>query len=195
MSKNSIPKYYYHYYLIFTLVILSLSGTYSILFLNFSATSIVNLIALIVSILLYFIIMLYFLYLFKTQQWVIPRNWKNFKISPLFHSLILLPLIFIPICWINFSKALPMIYTKISGVQTVEILEVNVKKLTSKNGTTYCLYNKYSCLPIFKINYEKFKLYENKKLILQITSNKSSLGTIIHSIDHLKISEQNSDSK
>lgn len=190
-----ISKYYHHYYVIFTLVILGISGTYSFLFLNFSATRMVNLIALIASTLLYFTLVLYFLYLFKKQQWTIPRNWKNFKKSPLFFCLIILPTIFIPICWINFSKIPPMIYTKIVGIQTVEILETHVKKLTSKNSTTYCLSSKYSCLPIFKINYENFKRYQNKKVILQITSQKSSLGTIIHSIDHLQISKQNPDLK
>ncbi|WP_171530633.1 hypothetical protein [Acinetobacter defluvii] len=190
MSKSSFSKYYYHDYVILMMVILFISGTYSILFLNFSATPMVNLIALVISTTLYFTIILYFFYLSKKQLWVIPRNWKNFKISPLFHSLILLPIILIPICWINFSKTLPMIYTKIYGVQTVEVLEVNVKKLTSKNGTTYCLSNKYSCLPIFKINYEEFKAYQNKKVILQISHQKSSLGTIIHSIDHIRISEK-----
>ncbi|WP_162626514.1 hypothetical protein [Acinetobacter sp. CFCC 10889] len=190
MSKKLFSKYYYHGYVVFIMVVLGISGTYSILFLNFSATPMVNIVALVVSTILYFTIILYFFYLSKKQFWIIPRHWRNFKISPLFHSLILLPMIFIPLCWINCSKVIPMIYTKIYGIQTVEILEINAKEYSSKNGTTYCLSSKYSCLPIFKINYEKFKFYQNKKVILQITSQKSSLGTIIHSIDHIRVSEK-----
>ena len=187
MTKNLISKYYYHYYVIFMMFILGISGTCSVLFFNFSSTENVNLYAFFISIVLYFGITLYFLYLFKKQQWAIPRQWINFQKRPLLYCLIIFPVIFIPIFWMNFAKLIPMIYTERYGIETVEILEANAKKYTSKGNTySYCLSNQYSCLPIFKLSDDEFKLYQNKKVILQITSKKSSFGTIIESIDHIQ---------
>ncbi len=79
-----------------------------------------------------------------------------------------------------------MTYTNFLGAQSTETIEAYTTKNTYKGNTTYCLSNKYSCLPIFKINRDEFKYYQDKKIILQITCKKSSLGTIIESIDHIQ---------
>lgn len=186
MTKNLISKYYYHYYVIFMIFILGISAVYSISFVNFHSTKAVNIFALIASFILYFGIILYFYFLLKKQQWVIPRTWTNVQKRPMLYCLIIFPIFFIPQLWLNFSQIIPLTYTKIFGVQTTEILDAHTTKNTLKGNTTYCLSSTYTCLPIFKISYDEFKLYQNKKVILQITSKKSSFGTIIESIDHIQ---------
>lgn len=191
MSKSSISKYYYHYYVIFILFLSLISATYGVSSVNFHATKTGNIFALCASITLYCAIILYFFFLYRKQQWIIPRSWKNFQKRPLLYCLIIFPICFIPVFWLNFSQLFPMFYTKVSGIKSVEILAAHTKEHSFKGNTTYCLSNKYSCLPIFKINKDEFERYKNKKVVLQITSQKSSLGTIVYSIDHIRISEKN----
>ena len=186
MTKNLISKYYYHYYVIFMIFILGISAVYSISFVNFYSTKAVNIFTLIASFILYFGIILYFYFLIKKQQWVIPRTWSNVQKRPLLYCFIIFPIFFIPLFWINFSKLIPMTYTNFLGAQSTETIEAYTTKNTYKGNTTYCLSNKYSCLPIFKINRDEFEYYQDKKIILQITSKKSSFGTIIESIDHIQ---------
>jgi len=189
MTRKFINKYDYHYYVVFTMFILFISGTYGVIFLNFSATRTVDIFALIASVALYLIIILYFFYLFKKQQWIIPRTWIKFQKNPALYCFMIFPFIFIFIFWMNFSKIMPMVYTKIYGIQTVEISEMKVKNHTSKGNKTYYFSGRYSSLPIFKISRDEFERYQNKKIVLQITSQKSNLGTIVHSIDHIRVAE------
>lgn len=188
MAKNLITKYDHHDYLIFILSVLAISAAYAVSFVNFHATKAVNIFALCASVMLYVVIILYFCSLYRKQQWIIPHSWRNFQKRPLLYCLIIFPICFIPVCWLNFSQLFPMFYTKITGIKSVEILTAHTKEHHFKKKTTYCLSNKYSCLPVFKISDREFTQYQNRKVILQITRQKSSLGTIVHSIDHIRVS-------
>lgn len=188
MTRNLISKYYYHYYMIFIMIILG-CASYGTVFLNFHSTYATNLIALFISLILYLGIILYFVYLLKKQQWVIPRTWVKVKQKPMLYVFIIFPIGFIPIFWINFSQMIPMTYTKFFGIRSTEMIEAYTTEKTYKGNTTYCLSNKYSCLPIFKINHEVYERYQDKKIMLQITNQKSRSGTLILSIDHIQAIE------
>ena len=192
MAINTITKYDYHYYVFFIVFILGITATYALVFLNFSATENVNRYALFIAIMAYCTILLYFYVLFTAQQWIIPRKWTNFQKHPKFYCLILFPIIFIPVVWLNCSKIIPMAYTKAFGIHTTEVVQARTKKSTYKGNTRYCFYNKYACLPIFKIDHQTFDQYQNQNILLHITTQTSSLGTIIHTIEQIQVAENNS---
>ncbi len=192
MAINIITKYDYHYYVFFIVFILGITATYALCFLNFSATESVNRYALFIAIMAYGAILLYFYSLSTTQQWIMPKKWTNFQKHPLLYCLVIFPIVFIPVVWLNFSKIIPMTYTKIFGIHTTEVVQAPTKKSTYKGNTRYCFYNKYACLPIFKIDHQTFDQYQNQNVLLHITTQTSSLGTIIHTIEQIQVSENNS---
>ena len=185
-----ITKYYYHYYLILIMCILLGSGTAILLLGNFVPTQNVKIYSLLVSILFYICILFYFIHLYKKQQWQIPSKWQNFQKRPFFYCVFIFPFIFIAIFWMNFSYVIPIGYTQIFGNKKILSQVAKPQRIHSRGEVTYYLDTTYSYLPIFKISAQQFQQYQNQHIILQTTILQSPVGTIIQSIDNIKITNK-----
>lgn len=74
MTHNRITKYYYHYYFSILFFFFIIGAAISIFWDNFSPTLTVKILVLGIASFLYGLLLLYFLYLKKRQEWVIPRQ-------------------------------------------------------------------------------------------------------------------------
>jgi heme/copper-type cytochrome/quinol oxidase subunit 4 len=111
MTYQQITKYYYHYYVLISLFFFSISAASYIFWGDFSPTSTVKIVALIIATSLYALLLLYFLYLEKNQEWIIPRQWKRVHESPRLYALVIFPLLIITVLWFNLAGTLPMVWT------------------------------------------------------------------------------------
>ncbi|MCY1160886.1 hypothetical protein D9M71_06520 [compost metagenome] len=190
MSPIQITKYHYHNYLILIMLILMISGTTTLVFSNFSPTEIIEICTLSISVLLYIVILVYFIYLNKKQQWFIPHHWKNFRKRPKLYCLLILPANFILIFWLNLSRIIPMTYTAMFGENQIVAQQAQVTKSSFKGNTRYFFRTSYKYLPIFNIKPEKLPQYQNQQITLHLTVIQSSMGTIVKSIDHVQLNSK-----
>jgi hypothetical protein len=194
MKANSISKYYYHDYIIFGSLLLVVSATFAMLFLNFIPTLAVKIISFILAVGSTLTILIYFYILYKKQLWVIPKSWMNASRRPKFYFMFLIPCFLILILWINFITYIPLVHTLCFGqTQTVDLKATAAQSHGFKGGTHYYLKTPYRGVPIFRISYDEYQNYVNHPLIIKITMTEGALGTYIrkiHSIQRLEIPPQ-----
>ena len=94
MTYQKITKYYYHYYVLISLFFFSISAASYIFWGDFSPTSTVKIVALIIATSLYALLLLYFLYLEKIKSGLFLVNGNvfmkalDFMLSLFFHYLL-----------------------------------------------------------------------------------------------------------
>lgn len=139
MTHNRITKYYYHHYFSILFFFFTIGAAISIFWDNFSPTLTVKILALGIASFLYGLLLLYFMYLKKRQEWVIPRQWENVQKQPKRHALFIFPLFIIPVLWLNLAGTFPMIWTYVAGgSQMIEVSAIARKKQT-KHGKYFFL--------------------------------------------------------
>ncbi|WP_436869432.1 hypothetical protein [Acinetobacter courvalinii] len=195
MIHYRITKYYYHHYFSIFFFFLTIGAAIFFFRGNFSPSFTLKIVALIISCFLYVLLLIYFLYLKKKQEWVIPRQWRKVQKQPKYYALFIFPLFIIPILWLNFAGTLPMIWTYTTGdSQVIEVVAIAEKKHT-RHGNIYYFKTVYSDIPIFRMTSEQYVKYKDDHLTLKLSTRQSSFGTYVLSIDQIQIAKQNSTNK
>ncbi|NNP66955.1 hypothetical protein A7P55_00030 [Acinetobacter sp. Ac_5812] len=140
---------------------------------------------------LYALLLIYFLYLKKRQEWVIPRHWERVQKQPKRHALFIFPLFIIPILWLNLASKLPMIWTYTLGKPQIIEISAQAVKRRSKNTDLYSFQTIYSGIPIFRITSKQYVMYRDHQLKLKLSTRHSTFGTYVLSIDEIQITTQN----
>ena len=195
MTHYRITKYYYHHYFSILFFFLTISAAISIFWSDFSPNFTVEIVALIIACFLYALLLIYFLYLKKRQEWVIPRQWEKVQKQPKRYALFIFPLFIIPVLWLNLAGTLPMIWTYITGdLQIIEASAIVEKKHT-RQGTIYFFKTAYSNIPIFRMTSTEYQVYKNHQLKLELSTRQSYFGTYVLSIDKIQVATQNPTNK
>ncbi|WAU73969.1 hypothetical protein [Acinetobacter sp. TR11] len=195
MTHYRITKYYYHHYVSILFFFLTIGAAISIFWSDFSPNFTVEIVALIISCFLYALLLIYFLYLKKKQEWVIPRQWEKVQKQPKRYALFFFPLFIIPVLWLNLAGTLPMIWTYTLGKpQIIEISAQAVKK-RYKNTDLYSFQTIYSGIPIFRITSKQYAMYRDHQLKLKLSTRHSTFGTYVMSIDEIQVATQNPTNK
>ncbi|MCJ0829258.1 hypothetical protein MN869_12475 [Acinetobacter sp. NIPH1876] len=191
MTHYRITKYYYHHYFSILFFFLTIGAAISVFWSNFSPRYTVKIAALIFAGFLYVLLLIYFLYLKKRQEWVIPRQWERVQKQPKRHVLIIFPLFIIPILWLNLACTLPMIWTYTLGKPQIIEISAQAVKRRSKNTELYSFQTIYSGIPIFRITSKQYAIYRDHQLKLKLSTRHSTFGTYVLSIDEIQITTQN----
>ncbi|ENV10464.1 MULTISPECIES: hypothetical protein [Acinetobacter] len=195
MTYARITKYYYHHYFSILFFFLTIGAAISVFWSDFSPSFTVEIVALIIACFLYALLLIYFLYLKKRQEWVIPRQWQKVRKQPKHYALFIFPLFIIPVLWLNLAGTLPMIWTYTLGKpQIIEISAQAVKK-RSKNTDFYSFQTIYSGIPIFRITSKQYAMYRDHQLKLKLSTRHSTFGTYVMSIDEIQVATQNPTNK
>lgn len=189
MNHKYIQKYYYHQYVIFLLAILLISLTYSVIYSNFNPTDTVIIFGLISAIIGYIALFSFFLYLYKQQDWIIPRTWRNVKNRPILYLFVIFPLCIITILWGNFSLFLPSIYTSLVGKPSVVKVPA-MADYSSFKGQHYFLKSPYQPTRVFRIDHAQFQYYSGHQLDLELSIVSSPLGTQIRKVHRISIQKK-----
>lgn len=161
----------------------------------FHLVLLVEIVALIISCFLYALLLIYFLYLKKKQEWVIPRQWEKVQKQPKHYALFIFPLFIIPILWLNLAGTLPMIWTYTTGdSERIEASAIAEKKHT-RHGNIYFFKTAYSDIPIFRMTLTEYQAYKNHQLKLKLSTRQSYFGTYVLSIDEIQVATQNPTNK
>ena len=191
MTHYRITKYYYHHYFSILFFFLTIGAAISVFWSNFSPRYTVKIVALIFAGFLYALLLIYFLYLKKRQEWVIPRQWERVQKQPKRHALFIFPLFIIPILWLNLAGTLPMIWTYTLGKPQIIEISAQAVKRRSKNTDLYSFQTMYSGIPIFRMTSKQYAMYRDHQLKLKLSTRHSTFGTYVLSIDEIQITTQN----
>lgn len=195
MPHYRITKYYYHYYVYILFFFFTICAAISIFWSDFSPSSTVEIVALIISCFLYALLLIYFLYLKKKQEWVIPRQWEKVQKQPKHYALFIFPLFIIPVLWLNLAGTLPMIWTYTTGdSERIEASAIAEKKHT-RHGNIYFFKTAYSDIPIFRMTLTEYQAYKNHQLKLKLSTRQSYFGTYVLSINEIQVITQNPTNK
>lgn len=193
MTQSYIRKYYYHEYVLFTFLILLFTGIFAIFFFNFSPTQNVLITALIIASFCYVAVLLYFFYLYKKQDWVIPRSWKNVRRRPKFYFLFLFPCAFVLVLWLNLIHYIPYLHTAYFGSEKIIQIDATVQRNYSKKGAYYYSFKTpYKGVRIFKITPEQYQFYAGHPLQITLSVVEGPFGTNIKKIHDIRIINPNS---
>ncbi|ATO19536.1 hypothetical protein BS636_07600 [Acinetobacter sp. LoGeW2-3] len=187
MKPKNISKYYYHEYVLITFLLLAISGLFAIFALDFTPTLQVKIGAFIVSTLIYLVILIYFYILYRQEEWVIPRTWKNAHNKPKFYFLFLLPLFAILILYPNIMFYPPLLHTMIFGQPTVVTINTTAVKKHGKKGSIYYSFKTpYDTSRIFRLNSIEYENYKNQFLHMKLSIIQGRFGTYIQNIESIQ---------
>ncbi|EOR10007.1 hypothetical protein [Acinetobacter genomosp. 15BJ] len=195
MTHYRITKYYYHHYFSILFFFLTIGAAISVFWSDFSPSFTVEIVALIIACFLYALLLVYFLYLKKRQEWVIPRQWKKVQKQPKRFALFIFPLFIIPVLWLNLAGTLPMIWTYITGDSEIIEASAIAEKKHTRHGNIYFFKTAYSDIPIFRMTSTEYQVYKNHQLKLKLSTRHSTFGTYVMSIDEIQVATQSPTNK
>lgn len=195
MTHDRITKYYYHHYFSILFFFLAIGAAISVFWSDFSPSFTVKIVALIIACFLYALLLIYFLYLKKRQEWVIPRQWEKVQKQPKRYALFIFPLFIISVLWLNLAGMLPMIWMYITGDSEIIEASAIAEKKNTRHGNIYFFKTAYSDIPIFKMTSTEYQAYKNHQLKLKLSTRHSTFGTYVMSIDEIQVATQNPTNK
>ncbi|MFB6330711.1 hypothetical protein [Acinetobacter variabilis] len=82
----------------------------------------------------------------------------------------------------------PYLYTKLKGeTNSISITTQAVKFKGVRNHISHSFDTEYRHLPVMELSASEFLLYQNKSVELQFKLTTSTLGSIVHEIERIKI--------
>ncbi|WP_312332616.1 hypothetical protein [Acinetobacter variabilis] len=85
----------------------------------------------------------------------------------------------------------PYLYTKLTGeTNSISITTQALKFKGVQHHISYSFDTEYKHLPVMELSASEFLLYQNKSVELQLKLTTSSLGSIVHEIERIKIQSE-----
>ncbi len=93
--------------------------------------------------------------------------------------------------WITLTTYPPYLYTKLTGeTNSISITTQAVKFTGIRRQISYAFDTEYRHLPVMELSASEFLLYQNKSVELQLKLTTSTLGSIVHEIEEIRIQSE-----